>query len=63
MARLSLVAHLALAFSGVAFAAPPALQEIVTVDDAHTASSWSYSVCGMLVFASETQPIEVNGVM
>ena len=62
MARLSLVALLALAFSGVAFAAPPASQEIVAVDDVHTTSSWSYSVCGTLVFASETQPIDANGV-
>jgi len=47
MARLSLVAFLALAFSGVAFAAPPASQEIVAAGDAHTTAGWSYSVCGM----------------
>ncbi|KAF9650515.1 hypothetical protein BDM02DRAFT_3185355 [Thelephora ganbajun] len=46
MARISLVALLAFAFSGVAFAAPPASQEIVAVDDVHATASWSYSLCG-----------------
>jgi len=46
MARLSLLAFLTLAFSSVALAAPPASQEIVVVDDVHTAASWSYTTCG-----------------
>ena len=63
MARLSLIALLALAFSGVAFGAPPASQEIVVVDDIHTTAGWSYSVCGMWVSAFKMQPTEPNGVM
>lgn len=63
MTRLSLVALLALAFSGVACAAPPASQEIVAVDDVHTKTSWSYEDCGMWLFASEKQRTRPNGVM
>ena len=62
MARLSLVALLALAFSGVAFAAPPASQEVVVVDDVRTTAGWSYSDCGVWDLASEMQPIKLNGV-
>lgn len=62
MARLSLVTLLALAFSGVAFAAPPASQEVVVVDDVHTTAGWSYSDCGAWVFASEMQHIKLNDV-
>ena len=52
MTRLSFVAFLALAFSGVALAAPPASQEIVAVGDIRTTAGWSYSICGtsLLVF-------------
>lgn len=46
MARLSLVALLALALSTVVLAAPPALQEIVVDSGVHTAASWSYDNCG-----------------
>jgi len=53
MARLSLAAFLALAFSGVAFAAPPASQEIVAFGDAHTTAGWSYSVCGTLLLVPQ----------
>jgi len=63
MTRLSLVALLALAFSGVVSAAPPASQEIVAVGDVHTKTSWSYEDCGMWVFASEMQRTRPNGVM
>ena len=49
MTRLSFVALLALAFSGVALAAPPAPQEIVAVGDVHTTGGWSYSICGTCV--------------
>ena len=52
MTRLSFVAFLALAFSGVALAAPPASQEIVAVDDVHTTAGWSYSICGTCVACS-----------
>lgn len=63
MARVSFVALLALAFSGVAFAAPPASQEVVAVGDIRTTAGWSYSICGMWVFAFEMQRTEPNGVM
>jgi len=46
MTRLPFVAFLALAFSGVALAAPPASQEVVAADDVRTTGGWSYSVCG-----------------
>ena len=46
MTRLSYFAFLALAFSGVALAAPPASQEVVAVDDVRTTAGWSYSICG-----------------
>ena len=49
MTRLSLVALLALAFSGVALAAPPASQEVVVVDNIHTTAGWKYDDCGMWV--------------
>lgn len=61
MARLSLVALLALAFSGVAFAAPPDSQEVVVVDGVRTAASWSYVDCGVWVLTPEMQPIKLNG--
>ena len=51
MTRLSVVALLALAFSGVAVAAPPATQEVVVPGDVHTAGGWSYTDCGACVFA------------
>ncbi|KAF9785545.1 ML domain-containing protein [Thelephora terrestris] len=47
MTRLSSVALLALAFSGVVVAAPPALQEVVVAGDVHTAAGWSYTDCGI----------------
>ena len=50
MTRLSFVSFLAVVvFSGVAFAAPPASQEIIAVDDVRTTAGWSYINCGMCV--------------
>ena len=51
MTRLSLAALLALAFSGVVVAAPPALQEVVVASDVRTTGSWNYTNCGTCVFA------------
>jgi hypothetical protein len=51
MTRLSSVALLALAFSGVVVAAPPALQEVVVAGDVHTAAGWSYTDCGACISA------------
>lgn len=62
MVRLSLVALLALAFSGVTFAAPPASQEVVVVDNVRTTAGWSYSICGVWVLTPEMQPVNLNGV-
>lgn len=61
MARLSLVAFLALAFSGVALAAPPASQEIVVAGDVHTTASWSYSNCGVWFSRPGCDPVGLNG--
>ena len=60
MARLSLVAFLALAFSGVALATSPDSQEVVADDGVKATASWSYSVCGTWVFTFVTQPVEPN---
>ena len=53
MTRLSLLTFLALAFSGVALAAPPASQEIVAAGGFFTGGSWSYTDCGTWYFAVE----------
>lgn len=63
MTRLSLVAFLALAFSGVALAAPPASQDIIVADDVHTTASWSYTDCGAWVHMFRGAVIELKGVV
>lgn len=62
MARLSLVAFLALALSSVTLAAPPALQEIVAANDVHTTASWSYVDCGTWLLCPGMHPVELNYV-
>lgn len=63
MARLSLLAILALAFSGVALAAPPASQEIVVPGDVHTSASWSYTTCGAWSSSLGAWPLELSGFL
>jgi len=61
MTRLSIVTFLALAFSGVALAAPPASQGTVAVDGVRTMVGWSNTDCGMCVVVFRGQPL--NGAM
>ena len=60
MTRLSLLTFFALAFSGVALAAPPASQEIVAAGGLFTGGSWSYTDCGTWYFAVGVQPKELK---